>query len=197
MKKFACLVLALAMVFSLSISASAADRVDNGVGDEGKDVTVKVTEGTSGTVYNITVAWGSLDFVYKRAAAGTWDTTTHTYSGGNAAGWQIVSDQLIAAVDDAGNYTAVSSAITVVNHSNAKVSVSPTLEKEEFNGVALSLTHNAADNILENAAEVAYADVAGADQIVYTLKVSGSPADSFVKDTVTPISKITITIAAA
>lgn len=196
MKKFAKLILALSMTFILCVSASAA-TIDANNGSENMPVQIKVTEGVGGTVYNVTVAWESMDFTYKKAASGTWDPDTHTYSNGNAAGWTVDGNQLIAEVDTAGNYTAVSSAITVTNHSNAQVTVDAALNNNEktaeHNGVTLALSTDAVDQVLANAAEVAYNDVAGADRIVYTLKVGGIP-DSTYTNTLVNINTITVKI---
>lgn len=196
MKKFASLILALAMTFSMCISVSA-ERVDNGIGSEDMPVQIKVTEGIGGIVYNVTVAWESMDFTYKKAAAGTWNPDTHTYSGGNAAGWVPNGNQLIAETNAEGNYTAVSSAITVTNHSNAAVTVGATLNdgalEAEHNGVALALSYDAADQVLSDASQVAYNDVPGADKIAYTLKVSGVPDNSYTS-ALAKVNTITVTI---
>lgn len=196
MKKFASLILALAMMFSLSISASAA-TINTSTGSENVPVQIKVTEGLGGTVYNVTVAWESMDFTYKKAATGTWDPDTHIYRDGNAAGWVINGNQLIAEADAEGNYTAVSSAITVTNHSNAEVNVGAALNgnktTETHDGVMLALSTDADDETLSDASQVAYNDVPGADKIVYTLKVSGVPGDSYSSD-LTEVDTITVTI---
>ena len=196
MKKFARLILALSMTFILCVSASA-ETISVNNGSENMPVQIKVTEGVGGTVYNVTVAWESMDFTYKKAASGTWDPDTHTYSNGNAAGWTVNGNQKIAEVDTAGNYTAVSSAITVTNHSNAQVTVDAALNENaktaEHDGVTLALSTDAADQVLENAAEKAYDYVAGADQIVYTLKVSGVPGSSY-DTTSAEINTITVKI---
>ena len=198
MKKLASLILALAMALSLCVSVSAEEvEVDALNTNKEMPVQIKVTEGVGGTVYKVTVAWESMDFTYKKAASGTWDPDTHTYSNGNAAGWTVNGNQLIAGADDYGNYTAVSSAITVTNHSNAPVTVDAALDDGkttvEHDGVTLELSFDADDKVLKNAAVAAYNDVAGADRIVYTLKVGGVPGDSYTSN-LAKIDTITVTI---
>lgn len=196
MKKFASLIVVLTMMFSLCVSASAA-TINTNTGSEDMPVQIKVTEGLGGTVYNVTVAWESMDFTYKKAATGTWDPATHTYSNGNAAGWVTNGNQLVADADEQGNHTAVSSAITVTNHSNAEVKVGAALDEgkttETYDGVTLALSRDAGDEILSDASQEAYADVSGADKIVYTLEVSGVPGDSYSSD-LTKVDTITVTI---
>ena len=105
MKKFACLVLALAMVFSLGISAGAVtDTIKAVPGSSTGDVSVTIS-GSEAVVYYVDVEWKDLTFTYDGTK--TWDPATHTYT--KEPEWTT---------------TAIESAIVVKNHSNAAVTVS-------------------------------------------------------------------------
>ena len=123
MKKFASLLLALAMTFSMCISAGAVDQVLTGASlplhSDAQNVNVSVLEGTNtGTVYHVKVTWTNLDFQYQKQGDGTWDPSTHTYSDVTQNGWV------------GGDETTVTRAgvITVINHSNAPVRVAAVAE---------------------------------------------------------------------
>ena len=106
MKKFACLVLALAMVFSLSICASAAttDTLQSVPQSSTGDVSVTIA-GNEATVYYVEVVWQELAFAYNGTK--TWKPTEHSYE-----------------VTPQWTTSAITDAIVVKNHSNAAVTVS-------------------------------------------------------------------------
>lgn len=118
MKKFACFVLALTMVFSLGISASAAEIFDSRPGktpgtpadgsenwQSKKNVSVTVTAPMETKVYYVEVTWQEMEFTYTFGDK-TWDPTNHSYT------------------EDSGKWDVTPEAkITVANHSNAAVSV--------------------------------------------------------------------------
>lgn len=117
MKKFASLILALAMMFTLCISAGAAEETltNSKLTSTAQNVTVNVTEGTNtGTVYHVNVTWTDLTFEYQKEGEGTWDPSTHTYDNVTENGW----------VGGNGNTITREGVITVINHSNAPVNVS-------------------------------------------------------------------------
>ncbi|MBE6962130.1 MAG: hypothetical protein E7445_06700 [Ruminococcaceae bacterium] len=111
MKKFACLVLALAMVLSLSISANAVSPIEALDGTDAKDVTIVVDgSGAESPRYYVTVTWKDLKFTYNSNGAGkTWNPENHEYTYTTEPGWTS---------------TAISDAIKVDNHSNVSVKVS-------------------------------------------------------------------------
>jgi len=117
MKKFASLVLALAMVFSLSVSA-LADEYKIG-GDAGtsvetgttgiNNVTIDVDPfGAADKIYAVTVKWDSLTFAYDRGTQGRWVPGSHDYTDGESAGWtnKVLNFSVYNHSNDAIVYTA-------------------------------------------------------------------------------------------
>ena len=112
MKKLISLILALALVMSMSAVVFAEDQTNVSVGDYTADVTGTYVEGTTGgTIFSVDIAWSNLSFTYHAEQQPVWDVNTHTYSQTKAAYWE-------------GEGT-----ITVTNHSNAKISAAPTYNK--------------------------------------------------------------------
>ena len=104
MKKFFAMILSLALVFSLSVPAFAADITTSG--DTSKTVTGVYSADSSTPVYSVSIAWGDMSFTYNAGSKGTWSTTDHTYSGATNPGW---------------SWTADTNKITISNDSNAAV----------------------------------------------------------------------------
>ena len=105
MKKLFTLLLSVAMIATMSVSAFAADAPTGG----SKDVIANYEPGkVSDTVYQVDIQWGSLEFTYTDASEGTWDPSTHTYVDATEAGWTCA---------DGANV------IAVTNHSNGAVDV--------------------------------------------------------------------------
>lgn len=115
MKKVISLLLALAMVMGLSVTAFAAEGDANnvGTGAYSTSVTGSYVAGTaaSGTVFSVDIGWSGLSFTYYAEKAPVWDAVNHKYSDSTPAKWE-------------GEGT-----ITVTNHSNAKISATPTYNK--------------------------------------------------------------------
>ena len=105
MKKFAVLLLTLALFCALAVPSFAAT-----VGEGGSDsANVKgsyVAGSTAATVYSVDIRWGSMEITYTGASEGTWNPLTHKYDGATEAAWSC------------GNNANL---ITVTNHSNAAV----------------------------------------------------------------------------
>lgn len=118
MKKLLTLLLAVAMLATMAISASGADAalVDKADNQE-IDVNATYVPGdTAQTVYSVSIAWGSMEFTYTGASDGTWNPETHAYDGATEAGWSC---------EDGANK------ISVTNHSNAAVLVVPSYSLNE------------------------------------------------------------------
>ena len=114
MKKIIAIILALALVMSLSITAFAADLNE---GAKTGDVTVNYTKGKDGgTIYRVDVIWGSMEFSYTSEAKGVWNPETHKYDEAAPAKWECAKD---------------ANKIAVTNHSNTKVTVSLTYNQAE------------------------------------------------------------------
>ena len=178
MKKIFALILAVMMIATMSVTAFAAELdADKVTGDKSKDVTAYYVAGQStGPVYMVDIAWGSMEFTYTAASEGTWNPESHTYDGVTAAGW---------------TYAENANKVTVTNHSNAAVSVAIT-ESNLAEGVAFdwdkdNFTLASADNGQgENGAGKPVSDSA-------ELTVSGDLAKPENNEKVT-IGTITVTI---
>lgn len=172
MKKMLALILALAMVLSMSVSAFAAtasDFTNNGFKDENVTVNVVATD----TVYKVSITWDELAFTYS---LGSWNTTDHVYG--------------------KGSWNKESADITVVNHSNAAVTVKAEYASEDtqVNGATINFSGTGAEETLASAAEVALGAPNVTDRAnarTYKVTVSGNPTD--VK-AVTTVGKVTVTI---
>lgn len=134
MKKLFSLVLALALLLSLSVPAFAAEITPNG-NNASADVNGTYVAGAeSDIVYSVDIAWEGLNFTYTDSSKGTWNPTNHAYENGTAASWS-----------GTGN-------ITVTNHSNDGIVVIPAYMQEEaykdasMNFDATALTVASADN---------------------------------------------------
>lgn len=102
------MVLLLALILALSVSAGALAASETGLRGEQNKVTV-VVKGASGApavVYHVVIAWDALTFTYDYGqTAQVWDTTNHQYQTTTGTpGWDKTTAN-----------------ITVTNHSNAAV----------------------------------------------------------------------------
>lgn len=113
MKKLFAIILSVAMLATMSVTAFAAEgngTVNTAGGSQEIDITAKFIGGVEEqTVYKVDIEWGSMEFTYTEPSAGTWNPETHRYEGRVYQGfWSHESD---------------SNKITFTNHSNAAVTV--------------------------------------------------------------------------
>lgn len=116
MKRLTAMLLALVMVFSLSVTAFAdeagtettANKATADKDSEYKasiDVNAKyISRLDSEKIISVDVAWQDMNFIYYASQQGTWDPSEHKYTGETSAKWNKTTSD-----------------ITVTNHSNAEV----------------------------------------------------------------------------
>lgn len=166
MKKIVAMILALALVMSLSVTAFASDLGGS------KDVTAKYekTENEE-TIYAVDIAWGDLSFTYSENTEKTWNPNTHTYD--------TVTE---------GEWDKTEAAIKVTNHSNAAVDVTMAITPVADTGLEVTLTGG---NATLAAGEVGNVD--GAASVTGTVKISGTPNNT-VTEAGIKVASVTVTI---
>lgn len=174
MKKIFAIILTLALLSMTSVTAFAADSISAIGGSNSAEVKgTYVSGGASETIYSIDIAWGSMEFTYTDASAGTWNPASHKYDGAKAAAWSCEPD---------------ANKIKVTNHSNAAVTVQLSYAPEsEYSGI--TGTFSDAELNLESAVDTeplsAPSDSAG-------LSLSGALSSE--KTTGTKIGTVTVTL---
>ncbi len=113
MKKLFAIILSVAMLATMSVTAFAAEgssTVDTAGGGQEIDITANFIAGVEKqTVYKVDIEWGSMEFTYTEPSAGVWNPDTHRYDGLLYQGYW--------------SHEADVNKITVTNHSNAAVTV--------------------------------------------------------------------------
>ncbi len=113
MKKIFAIILSVAMLATMSVTAFAVEgngTINTVDGSQQIDITAKYNAGLElTTVYKVDVEWGSMEFTYTEPSAGVWNPETHQYDGRVYQGFW--------------SHEADSNKITVTNHSNAAVTV--------------------------------------------------------------------------
>lgn len=166
MKKTISLIVALALMLSLSATVFASDLGGS------RDVTaVYTTSTTEDDIHSVAISWGDLTFTYSETTEKTWNPDTHTYDTVTSGSWDKTE-----------------STITVTNHSNVSVDVSMSVTPVEGTGVEVALTGG--DATLAAGVE---GDVAGAASVTGTLTISGTP-NSTVTEAGVKVGEITVTI---
>ena len=166
MKKIITLLMALAMVMSLSVTAFASDLGGS------KDVTAKYEQNESEQpIYNVDLNWGDLTFTYTETTTKVWNPDTHTYD-----------------TTTTGSWDKTESSITVTNHSNVSVDVSMSVTPVGGTGVNVTLIGGSS-----TLAAGAVDNVDGAASVTGTVKISGKP-NSTVTEAGIKVASITVTI---
>ena len=166
MKRIITLLMVLAMVMSLSVTAFASDL------GESKDVTAKYEKNESEQpIYNVDLNWGDLTVTYTETVEKVWNPDTHTYD-----------------TTTTGSWDKTESTVTVTNHSNVSVAVSMSVTPAQGTGVDVTLTGG---NATLAAGEVGNVD--GAASVTGTVKVSGKPNNT-VTEAGIKVASITVTI---
>lgn len=167
MKRIITLLMALAMVMSLSVTAFASELGGS------KDVTAKYEKNESEQpIYNVDLNWGDLTFTYTETVEKEWDADTHTYTS------KVTG----------GSWDKTESTIKVTNHSNVSVTVIMTVEAVENTGVEVTLDGG---NATLAAGEENNVD--GAKYVIGTVKVSGTPNSTVTESGIT-VASIKVTI---
>ena len=172
MKKLVSMLVAAALVCTMSTTAFAADQDGVSTGDYTADVNGTYQAGGA-VVYSVDIAWTDMSFTYTGAGGGTWDPETHQYSGSSEGAW-----------------TASNDSITVTNHSNAAVTATASYQAETgYESTTMTFGNNGA-----TVATAVGTEVASAPSATITVTPSGTLAQSANGG---KIGTITVSIAAA
>ncbi|NLJ40049.1 MAG: hypothetical protein GX352_00320 [Clostridiales bacterium] len=173
MKKTIHVLLVLVLVLCMSATAFAET-----IGGEGGSTTVDVKGtykqgGAETIVYSVDIIWGSMEFTYTSAGAGTWDPSTHKSDGQTDAAWSCIND---------------ANKITVTNHSNTAVKATFAYASEP----AYETVNGSFGNSPLNLATAIGTQLGSAPSGNATLTLSGSLAQNV--SAKTKVGTVTITI---
>ena len=174
MKKLVSMLVAAALVCTMSTTAFAADQDGVNTGSYSADVKGTYQASSSGAVvYSVDIAWTDMSFTYTGAGEGTWDPETHQYSGSSEGAW-----------------TASNDSITVTNHSNAPVTATASYAADpDYGSTTMTFDNNGA-----TVATAVGTEVASAPSATITVTPGGTLAESADGG---KIGTITVSIAAA
>lgn len=171
MKKILSLILAIALVASMGVTAFATTIEAKG-DEQTHDVQAKYTGGIeTPEVYSVDIAWGAMQFTYNASGTMDWDASKHEYVNNTAASW-----------------TASGNTVKVTNHSNASVTAAFAYAPE----TAYSAVTGSFDVVTETLDAGVVGGYDTADSVTATLTLGGELADT-VTD-YTKVGTITVTI---
>ena len=180
MKKISAVILILALFFTTSVTAFAANKITAVNGSDSAIVKGTYNAGSAAaTVYSVDITWGSMEFTYTDASTGTWNPATHKYDNISAAKWSCSEG---------------ADKISVTNHSNADVTIQLGYEPGTgYNGISGSFSDNKGTAItkltLESAVGTAPESAPSASAV---LGLNGGL--SYDNTTSTAIGKVTVTL---
>lgn len=164
MKKFTAILMTLALMLSLCVTAGA---VTNAVeGENSQDVSIDITQAQA---FAVTITWTGMTF----AQQATWDSANHRY---------VTSE----------NWTSTGS-VTVTNNSNIGITYTAAYNESQNSqhpGVNIALEEEGGANLAEGVSIPAA--TAGAQNSTFTVNPSGAP-DGAINGRVV-IGRITVTI---
>jgi hypothetical protein len=172
MKKLVSMLVAAALVCTMSTTAFAADQTGVNTGEYSNNVKgTYQAGGAAATVYSVNIAWDSLEFTYTAAGEGTWNPETHEYNGATQASW------------------SESKNIVVTNHSNAAVTATASFQADGgYEAVSMTFGNNGQQ--ISSAVDTAVDSAPN-------LTISVTPSGDLPADTNGTIGSVTLTIAAA
>jgi len=173
MKKLITIMLAVALVLSFAVTAYAATATINTAdGSASQDVMAQyVSDITTVSLYSVDVEWGALEFTYEESATKTWNPETHQYDVSN----------------EASEWTANGNTVKVTNHSDNKVTATPSFKAETgFNVTGIF------DVASKELASAVGTQVANAPSQTFTLTLAGKLAETVT--TLTKVGTVTVTL---
>lgn len=180
MKKLFTILLAVAMLASMSVTAFAADdTVTTDGGSKDISVNAKYVDGVSTPdVISADIEWGAMEFTYSVGGVKVWDAQNHQYT----------------VTDATGGWSENGNTVKVTNHSNVDVKATFTYAPESGNTLTGAFTYDNSKTADSTGAVSLAAGVVGqvsaADYVTAALKLSGTPSS-----TMTDFTKVgTITV---
>lgn len=171
MKKAFAILLTLALIGTLSVASFAATTVTDFSNDTAQDLSVSYTDMVLSTtkVYSVDIEWSATAFAYDAGTQGGWNAGNHSYGAAADADWTV--DEIT---------------VTVTNHSNDDVNATLTVS-DVAQGFTVTSDKDGAQD-LASGEGLAYAE---ADDVVFTLTITGTPEDDVAK-----VATATIALAA-
>ena len=131
MKKLLAMMLAGVMAFGMTTTAFAETPIKTIGGTDSAEVKATYQEGeAAGTVYSVSISWGSMEFTYTEGSKGTWSATEHTYTDATEGGWSCNPDANKTTVTNDSN-AAVNAELSYASASDAYNDIKGTFQGEQ------------------------------------------------------------------